>query len=310
MNSPEKPIGKKAPKAKARTHTSPRAKSRHAVSGFGRWGTRLASQRDAEGIDPFYTHPELACAYAGAAAERWPDPDTLFVEPAAGAGAFVRPLREAGRKVRAMDIAPRGKGIIQGDFFKPHRLFRGRHAGIVVLGNPPFGRNASLAAQFFNRAAEDADGIAFIVPRTFRKMSLQARLDPLFHLAADEDVPEEAFLLDGQAYDVPCAWQVWERGDNERTMPEPPSVDHLIQYTSPALADFAMRRVGFYAGRVIERNITRLSKTTHYFLRELRNGVKDLLAGIDWLGVTDQTAGVRSLSKREIAFKIGSLDHA
>lgn len=260
-------------------------------------------------LDQFYTHPDLAGAYAKEVAARWPGADVLFVEPSAGNGAFVRPLREAGRRVRAMDIAPQASDIECGDFLVAHSLFSGDHPKAVVVGNPPFGKNASLAVKFFNRAAQDADAIAFIVPRTFRKMSLQRRLNPHFHLVADEDVPPGAFLLDGHAHDVPCAWQTWEKRDHKREVPEPPCVDHLIEYTEPALADFAMRRVGFYAGRVIVGNIGHLSRTTHYFLREITQGAAGMLSGIDWLDVADQTAGVRSLSKREIACKLGGLEH-
>lgn len=269
--------------------------------------------------DQFYTRPDLARTYAGAVAGRWPEPDVLFVEPSAGDGAFVRPLQAAGRSVRAMDIAPMGEDIALGDFLGPHNLFRSRHArgnfadsarpSTIVVGNPPFGKNSSLAVKFFNRAARDADAIAFIVPRTFRKMSLQRRLDPHFHLVADEDVPPDAFLLHGRPHDVPCAWQIWERRSARRELPDPPCVDHLIEYTKPALADFAMRRVGFYAGRVLVGNLFALSETTHYFLREVTKGVISMLESIDWLDVSAQTAGVRSLSKQEIAFKLGGLEH-
>lgn len=258
----------------------------------------------AEGVDQFYTRPDLASTFAAQVVARWPEPDVLFVEPSAGDGAFVRPLLAAGRLVRAMDIAPAIPDIEQGDFLGPHRLFDGQHSTTVVIGNPPFGKNASLATRFFNRASQDADAIAFIVPRTFRKLSLQARLNPYFHLVVDDDVPRDAFLLDGTKHDVPCAWQIWERRDDERVIEEPPSVDHLIQYTKPGLADFAVRRVGFYAGRVVVDNITQLSLTTHYFLREIEEGVISKLKSIDWVPLTEQTAGVRSLSKREIAFKL------
>ncbi len=310
MNTPSRPTGKKTPKAKARSLAAPRTQGKRAVAGISRRGTQPLLQLDAVGLDQFYTHPDLARVYAEEISARWPDPDTLFVEPSAGDGAFVQPLKAAGRKVRAMDIAPKARGIVRGDFFEQHELYRGRHSKIIVIGNPPFGKNASLATRFFNRAALDADGIAFIVPRTFRKMSLQARLNPHFHLVKDKNVMDYAFLIDGHMHDVPCAWQIWEHREKERKMPETPSVDHLIEYTKPAFADFAMRRVGFYAGRVIQENIAWLSLTTHYFLREVQEGVIDILDSIDWLEYTTQTAGSRSLSKREIAFKLGELGHA
>ena len=71
-----------------------------------------------------------------------------------------------------------------------------------------------------------------------------------------------------------------------------------------------MRRVGFYTGRIVTQNISTLSRTTHYFMREVRSGVIDTLRSINWLDVTAQTAGVRSLSKREIAFRLSEIYNA
>ncbi len=255
-------------------------------------------------LDQFYTRPELAETYVAKVMERWNDPDVLFVEPSAGTGAFLHPLIEAGRKVRAVDIDPQAPDIARLDFLQSKGVFDGDHPAIVVIGNPPFGKNACTAVRFFNQAAVHADEIAFIVPRTFRKMSIQKRLHTHFHLSDDSDVERYAFLRAGGPHDVPCAWQIWTRHSVARAIPSPPSVSHLLDYTAPRMANFAMRRVGFYAGRVMTENILSLSQTTHYFMREMADGVIDVLRHINWSGLTAQTVGVRSLSKTEIAFKL------
>lgn len=277
-------------------------------------------------IDQFYTLPDLAAKYVAGLVNHRRNCGALYIEPSAGSGAFLDALRRCGCKVRAMDIAPGAAGIMQGDFLQSDSLFKGQFPRIavggnrsilasaahgegqfprvVVVGNPPFGKNAALAVKFFNRAAIWADEIAFIVPRSFRKISVQGRLNRHFHLFSDEDVPVNAFLLDGCPHDVPCAWQTWQRQDGLRQRPKIPSVSHLIDYVSPRQADFAMRRVGFYAGRVVTKNIPALSQTTHYFMREMRAGVAHLLSSIDWRDIAAQTAGVRSLSKREIALRL------
>ncbi|MBC6413883.1 MAG: SAM-dependent methyltransferase [Chromatiales bacterium] len=262
-----------------------------------------------EGLDQFYTAPEVARKYVASIIKRWDD-ETLFIEPSAGDGAFLTPLLDKSKKVRAIDKDPKSKGIIEGDFLKCEKIFRGSHQSIVVVGNPPFGRNGSLAVKFFNRAADYSDEIAFIVPRTFRKMSVQKRLHRYFHLGADEDVKEYAFYLNGKPHDVPCAWQVWTRKPKERRVPVPPSVDHLIKYTTPTHADFAMRRVGFYAGRVTTTNIKSLSQTTHYFIKEMTKGIMKTLSNTDWSDLVGQTVGARSLSKTEIAFKLNEVYYA
>jgi len=255
-------------------------------------------------LDQFYTRAKLAEQYVATVIERWCDPDVLFVEPAAGAGAFLQPLLNAGRKVRAVDIDPQSPHIRCANFLACEDIFGGEHSAIVVIGNPPFGKNACMAVRFFNQAAIHADEIAFIVPRTFRKASIQQRLHPSFHLSDDNDVERYAFLLSGNPHDVPCAWQVWTRHSTKRPILSPPSVEHLIRYTTPRFADFAMRRVGFYAGRVLTTNIMSLSQTTHYFMREMADGVIAALHRVNWSELAAQTAGVRSLSKAEIAFKL------
>ncbi len=261
-------------------------------------------------LDQFYTRPEVAEVYVATIAARWNDPNVLFVEPSAGAGAFLRPLLDAGRKVLAVDIEPQVPDILRRDFLASQEIFAGEHSAVVVIGNPPFGKNACTAVRFFNHAAEHADEIAFIVPRTFRKISIQRRLHANFHLSDDEDVERYAFLRSGNPHDVPCAWQIWTRQVNERHIPSPPSVDHLIDYTTPRMANFAMRRVGFYAGRVVTTNILSLSQTTHYFMQEMADGVIDALRRVNWSELAAQTAGVRSLSKAEIAFKLSEVYRA
>lgn len=263
----------------------------------------------ADALDQFYTDPVIAGRYVQGLMKSYPDPEVFFIEPAAGAGAFVKPLRRAGRAVWAMDIEPAAAGIRCGDFLDGRLLLEGRRADakVVVLGNPPFGRNASMAVRFFNAAARHGDVIAFIVPRTFRKISLQNRLNKHFHMIHDSDVERGAFLLNGRKHDVPCAWQIWERRSGIRTQPEPPSVSHLIDYTGRDAADFAVRRVGFYAGRVVTSRIGECSLTTHYFMREMQKGVIEAMRSADWSNIAGQTAGVRSLSKKEIAFKLNEL---
>ncbi len=224
-------------------------------------------------LDQYFTCADVAGVYAREISDCWGSPDVLFVEPSAGSGAFLHPLRDAGRKVREMDGVPQASGIECGDFPADHGIFAGNHSATVVIGNPPFGRNACTAVRFFNHA----DEIAFIVPRTFRRLSVNRRLDPSFRLSGDRKVGRFAFVLDGSPHDVPCTWHIWTRKTVERKMREPPPVDHLITYTTPGHACFAMRRVGFHAGWVVTGDLQDLSRTTHYFMREMAVGIIEAL---------------------------------
>ena len=222
-------------------------------------------------LDQFYTHPDLARQYADRVVAAYGAAMDWFVEPAAGNGAFVTPLIQAGKPVIALDLIPQAEDIRQADFLRDD-LWPAT-GKIAVVGNPPFGKNSSLAVKFFNRAAERADLIAFILPRTFRKHSIHRRLNPYFALKVDEDVPDFAFVKAGKPHDVPCAWQVWEYQMQRRPAVATPEVSHIIRYVAdPREGDFALRRVGFYAGQVKappEWDLQALSPNTHYFLQSV-----------------------------------------
>ncbi len=257
--------------------------------------------RQPANIDCFFTAPKLAEALVNVVLQKYRLPeDCLFVEPSAGAGAFVRPLRKMGHEVLAVDIDPAARGIRRADFLASSVIPADRHA--VVIGNPPFGFAASTAVRFFNRAAERARMIAFIVPRTFRKASVQDRLNLNFHLDYDQDIPKLAFLKDGQPHDVPCAFQVWVRRPALRERQAAPDVSHLIRFTTPDKAHFGLRRVGGRAGEVLPG--TDHSASTTYFIRGVRPGIRRVLETLDWNTEREQTAGVRSVSKREVAWKL------
>ena len=258
-------------------------------------------------LDQYYTNPKIAQGYVDEIIARWKDRDVLFIEPSAGEGAFSIPLLQSGFDVRAVDIEPMADHIGRVDYLNSHDLFKTNHSSIVVIGNPPFGKNSSTAVRFFNHSASYANEIAFILPRTFRKMSIQNRLHEKFHLVSDSDVEKGAFLLNGIPYDVPCTWQIWDRKQTNRVIDPIPCVNHLLVYTDKQNASFAMRRVGFYAGRIIEQGIRNLSQSTHYFMRDLKSDVIEVLRSINWTDIAKQTAGVRSLSKSEIAYKLNEV---
>lgn len=78
------------------------------------------------------------------------------------------------------------QGIIEMNFFEFEPKEDKKY---LVIGNPPFGRSSSTAIKFFNKAAVFSDCIAFILPRTFKRVSVQNRLDLNFSLIYTEDLP-------------------------------------------------------------------------------------------------------------------------
>ena len=93
----------------------------------------------------------------------------LIIEPSAGNGSFYSQIRHKNKI--GIDISPELDVLIKKDFllYIPPK----KNNKILVIGNPPFGKVSSLAVKFFNHSSIWADTIAFIIPRTFRRISVQ-----------------------------------------------------------------------------------------------------------------------------------------
>jgi len=230
-----------------------------------------------EGLDRFYTVPSVAehCIDVVGQHSRWGEWD-LIVEPSAGNGSFSLHLP---RGCVAMDLSPEHPSILRQDFFTytpPEGTGR-----ILVIGNPPFGRISSMAIKFFQHAAQWATVIAFILPRTFRRVSVQNRLPLHFHLEHDEDIP-----MDPCSFEPPmkakCCFQIWRRRDTLRQLVPLPTTHHDWEFvpfgptdeqgqpTPPREVDFALRAYGGQCGEIKEENLGELRpKSWHWILARI-----------------------------------------
>lgn len=247
-------------------------------------------------LDQFYTTPAIA-AWCYAIFKQHFDPRFYsLVEPSAGEGAFFRLMPPGSR---AVDIVPRHPGIRKANFLT---MTFTSDREIAMIGNPPFGKNCSMAVKFFNHAAKQSSIIAFIVPRTFRKARLQNRLDRHFHLLCEHDVPRNAFTCQGELHDVPTVFQIWVRRSELRPLCKVETHHPDFEFTTPARADFAIQRIGHNAGTV-HRNFD-ASPSSHYFIRAVvrsgRRSMQKTMAAIDFANVARDTAGCPSLAKSEV----------
>ena len=178
--------------------------------------TNLKHLRNCGGLDKYYTKTEIAGDLVKQLHHFLLDQNLLeafeqIVEPSAGNGAFLSPLDVLGKPVLALDIAPENQRVEKADFLK----FQGAKP-TLFLGNPPFGHVGHKAVRFFNHSANcGAEIIAFVLPRSFRKQSVQNRLNRNFHLCIDHEMPKNAFLLRGEQHHVPTVFQIWRRFEFE-----------------------------------------------------------------------------------------------
>ena len=229
--------------------------------------------------------------------------EVLFIEPSAGNGSFSNEVSKRGYKVLAYDIEPEHPSILKQDFLTLEinkKLLQEKYGAdtvFVTIGNPPFGFACSQAIKFFNKCAEFSSCIAFICPKTFRKPSVHNKLNKNFHLVQEYEIPDKSFIKDGEIKSVPCVYQIWQYQSQLR----PVKAGHLNKYLKivPASqADFAMRRVGGNAGKILDG--LEHSKSSTYFFKEMRTGVKEFLQTVDFENIRNNTAGVRSISQLEI----------
>lgn len=256
------------------------------------------------GKDEYFTHPAIAAALVDTLAQHIAiPPHTQFIEPAAGAGAFLAPLQKLSPHLIAYDIAPPPHiPFIRGRDFLALDLAAENIRDAVFVGNPPFGFAGNLALRFFNKAAPHASHIAFILPRTFKKPGAQAKLNPFFHLLHQSDLPPRAFIVGDRAHTVPSIFQIWQRRLFRRR-PSPPPRHHL-EFTTAAEAQFAIRRVGGNAGKIFERDLATLNPNSTYFCREKTRGALAVLKKLDFSPLVQNTVGPKSLGKQELAIEL------
>lgn len=252
-------------------------------------------------LDQYYTAPHVAKALYDLFCKHVDPHCFRMVEPSAGTGAFFSLLPPGSL---GYDLDPKCSGVERADFLA---VDLPRDRPVAIIGNPPFGKNASLAVKFFNHAAGVADVIAFILPASIRKASVENRLHRSFHRNREVPVPKDAFLFRSETFHVPAVFQIWERRSCERELQSVETSHPDFEFTKPELADFAIQRVGAQAGRV--HHDLNMSPSSHYFIR---GDVEAIMKQLDFAIVVGNVAGNPSLAKSEIVrlyreYKDGSM---
>lgn len=250
-------------------------------------------------LDQFYTNELIAKKYYNILCNEINIKKyDLFLEPSAGTGSFYNLLPKTNRI--GLDLDPKHDEIIKQDFFD---YVPPENKKIITIGNPPFGKNSSLAVKFFNKAAEFSEVIAFIIPKTFQKESLQNRLNLNFKLRYNQDLDKNSFVLNGEPYNVPCCFQIWVKHKKSRTIKKTDLKNSIFIFSKKQDSNIAVRRVGGRAGKATD-DIDSSNKNCFYFLKIIDKNIskKELIEkinNIDFSKIVNKTAGVRSLSKPE-----------
>lgn len=235
--------------------------------------------------------------------------DDLIIEPSAGNGSFITGIKSLSSSFRFYDLEPDNNEIIKQDYLLyDYDSIKETFSKIHIIGNPPFGRQSSLAIKFIKKSCEFCDSVSFILPKSFKKDSLKKTFPLNFHLIFEIDLPDKSFLVDGVEHNVPSIFQIWKKKISNRAVNEKLEPVNFMFVKRDENPDISFRRVGVNAG-VIDTVVDKKSIQSHYFIK-FTNG-KSIQENITQLSTIthdfNNTVGPKSISKQELILKFNPL---
>ena len=259
-------------------------------------------------IDKYYTKPTIVDKCINLAIEHLKIINEDFIiEPSAGNGSFINEIKNITSNYIFYDLEPEHSEIIKQDYllFDYPTNIQNNYNKIHVIGNPPFGRQSSLAIQFIKKSCQFCDSISFILPKSFKKESMQKSFPINYHLIVQYDIPDNSFLVDNKEHNVPCVFQIWEKKDFNRIIPPKLTPSNYSFVKKNEEPDFAFRRVGVNAGH-ISKDVLDKSEQSHYFIKfdeKISDELYSQLSTIPF-DCKNNTVGPKSISKQELIKEI------
>jgi len=259
-------------------------------------------------MDKYFTNPEIANICCGIVNNKVKIDyeNDLIIEPSAGNGAFIQPIRQMCKNNIFMDILPENKDVKKKDFlsFSQNRIENYQRTHII--GNPPFGFKGSMAIKFIKHACTFCDTFSFILPKSFAKESMKHSVPYHFHLIHSIDIPDNSFYYNGVVYNIPCIFQIWEKRNYMRKLKQRVSPIGYKFVSDSRDADFAIRRVGYYAGNVYFDNLSEKNINSHYFIKLQNKRDRKIIHNIP-LKSNGFVVGPRSISKKDIVLQLNNM---
>lgn len=226
-------------------------------------------------MDQFYTKEEVAIELYNKFKEVIKiDEYDIMLEPSAGKGAFFK-LLPVSKRV-GIDLEPKIDGIETLNFFDYTPIANKKY---ITIGNPPFGRVSSIAVKFFNKASEFSDVIAFIIPRTFNRISVKNKLSLDFRLVYNLELPLVPCCFEPKM-NAKCCFQIWKRSDIKRNLIKV-KLSHkdfyFVKYgeknkegipscPSPENYNIIMKAFGSSCGKIVNYH-NNLKAKSHHFIK-------------------------------------------
>lgn len=225
-----------------------------------------------------------------------------FIEPAGGTGAFINAAIKVGiKEIISFDIEPHHPKVKAGDFL----LQQINALDAITVTNPPFGRNNSLSVPFFNHSAKTSEFIVFVVPRSWRKWTVQNKLDRRFELIRDDDLTINYVDVNGEhGYknnNLRTCIQYWRRSDADLRPIYAVEDMGIITKCKFDEADVSLTIFGYGCGTV-KTDFPRKTNTTQMFLKLHHPMALEALENVDFSKFFNHTAYTEALSIVEINY--------
>jgi len=237
-------------------------------------------------LDKYYTTIHNIEAICNILYENCPKNIEMIIEPSAGDGRIIKKLQKIfpEKKIIGFDISPDNKNIIKLDFLKEKidKYTINDKKKTLIVGNPPYGKNNTLAIEFIKKSSEYANNIFFILPNSFKSDRYKKLLNK-YNLRIKKvwKIPENIFEYKNKKYRLYTSffWITYcnncsdvENEDNNKI-----TRNILIYTKNKKEAKFLIRRVGGLAGKIIENGLEKYSLNSNYFIKKCDNNIKNFL---------------------------------
>jgi predicted RNA methylase len=233
----------------------------------------------------------------------------LIIEPSAGNGSFIDNIKNLSPNYKFYDLEPEHNEICKQDFLElDYENLKQKFMNIHIIGNPPFGRQSSMAIKFIKKCCLFSNSISFILPKSFKKNSMKKCFEKHYHLIDEIDLSENSFLVNGIECDVPCVFQIWQYKEEIRKDTDKKNPLNFKFVKKEENPNISFRRVGVNAG-IITKEIINKSFQSHYFIKFTND--KTIDENIEKLKpITfnfNNTVGPKSISKPELIDEFNKL---
>lgn len=229
--------------------------------------------------DKYYTPPELAKYCVEKTKEIiGEDNITEYMEPSAGSGVFLDYLD---KPYLAYDIEPEDDRIVKADCLSVDLDYK---HGRCVIGNPPFGNRNILVVQFYKKAIQLCDYIAFILPISQWNNNQQMYE---FDLIYSENLGKRKY----SDKEVHCCFNIYKKNKNGLNQkPKYKLKDLEIKeyrrngsYKKPDQYDFGMCSWGQSLGKEVS-DVGQYAQETYFIIHNdlIKNRVLDICRNTDW----------------------------